>query len=80
MITEVFTASTFGVDAYIIREETHIEKGLFNFAIVGLPDSAVKESKERVAAALKNSMFHFPIRRYTVNLAPADVKKEGCGL
>jgi magnesium chelatase family protein len=79
MITEVFTASTYGVDAYIIREETHIEKGLYTFAIVGLPDSAVKESKERVAAAVKNSMFHFPIRRYTVNLAPADVKKEGSG-
>ena len=79
MITEVFTASTYGVDAYIIRDETHIDKTLFAFAIVGLPDNAVKESKERVAAAIKNSMFHFPIRRYTVNLAPADVKKEGSG-
>ncbi len=79
MITEVFSASTYGVDAYIIRDETHIENGLFAFAIVGLPDVAVKESKERVAAAIKNSMFHFPIKRYTVNLAPADVKKEGSG-
>ncbi|MCB0725857.1 MAG: YifB family Mg chelatase-like AAA ATPase [Ignavibacteriae bacterium] len=79
MITEVFTASTYGVDAYIIREETHIEKGLFTFSIVGLPDSAVKESRDRVAAAIKNSLFHFPSRRYTVNLAPADVRKEGSG-
>lgn len=79
MITEVFSASTYGVDAYIIRDETHIESGLFSFAIVGLPDSAVKESKERVAAAIKNSMFHFPLRRYTVNLAPADLRKGGSG-
>jgi magnesium chelatase family protein len=79
MITEVFTASTYGVDAFIVRTETHIDNALFSFALVGLPDSAVKESKERVAAAIKNSMFHFPIKRYTVNLAPADVKKEGSG-
>ncbi|HMS65481.1 MAG TPA: YifB family Mg chelatase-like AAA ATPase [Ignavibacteria bacterium] len=79
MITEVFTATTFGVDAFVVRVETHIDNGLFTFAIVGLPDSAVKESKERVAAAIKNSFFHFPVRRYTVNLAPADVKKEGSG-
>lgn len=79
MITEVFTATTYGVDAFAVRVETHIDNGLFTFAIVGLPDSAVKESKERVAAAIKNSFFHFPVRRYTVNLAPADVKKEGSG-
>jgi magnesium chelatase family protein len=79
MITEVFTATTYGVDAFVVRVETHIDNGLFTFAIVGLPDSAVKESKERVAAAIKNSFFHFPVRRYTVNLAPADVKKEGSG-
>ncbi len=79
MVTEVFTATTYGVDAYIVRVETHIDKALFAFAIVGLPDSAVRESKERVAAAIKNSLFHFPIKRYTVNLAPADVRKEGSG-
>lgn len=79
MITEVFTATTYGVDAFIVRVETHIERAVFSFAIVGLPDSAVKESKERVAAAIKNSLFHFPVKRYTVNLAPADVKKEGSG-
>ena len=79
MITEVFSAATFGVDAYIVRVETHVENGLFAFAIVGLPDSAVKESKERVAAAIKNNTYLFPIKRYTINLAPADVRKEGSG-
>ena len=79
MISEIYTATTYGVDAYIVRVESHIEKGLFNFTIVGLPDNAVKESRERVSAAIKNSMFHFPVRRYTVNLAPADVRKEGSG-
>ncbi|HAY34711.1 MAG TPA: YifB family Mg chelatase-like AAA ATPase [Ignavibacteria bacterium] len=79
MISEIYTATTYGVDAYIVRVESHIENGLFNFTIVGLPDNAVKESRERVSAAIKNSMFHFPVRRYTVNLAPADVRKEGSG-
>ncbi len=79
MISEVFTATTYGVDAFLVRVETHIDNSLFSFAIVGLPDSAVKESKERVQAAIKNSYFHFPIKRYTVNLSPADVKKEGSG-
>jgi magnesium chelatase family protein len=79
MITEVFSAATYGVDAFIVRVETHVENGLFAFAIVGLPDSAVKESKERVAAAIKNNAYLFPIKRYTINLAPADVRKEGSG-
>ncbi|KAA0209905.1 ATP-binding protein [Ignavibacteria bacterium CHB1] len=79
MISEIFTASTFGVDAFIVRVETHMEKGLFTFSIVGLPDSAVKESRERVSAAIKNSMLEFPIRRFTINLSPADIKKEGSG-
>jgi len=79
MISEIFTATTYGVDAFIVRVETHIDNALFTFAIVGLPDSTVKESKERVAAAIKNSFFHFPVRRYTVNLSPADIKKEGSG-
>jgi len=79
MISEIFTATTYGVDAFIVRVETHIDNALFTFAIVGLPDSTVKESKERVAAAIKNSLFHFPVRRYTVNLSPADIKKEGSG-
>ena len=79
MISEVLTATTYGVDAFIVRVETHIDRGLFSFAIVGLPDSAVKESRERVAAAIKNSGFEFPVKRYTVNLSPADIRKEGSG-
>jgi magnesium chelatase family protein len=79
MISEIFTASTYGVDAYIIRVETHIDRAVFAFSIVGLPDNAVKESRDRVAAAIKNSGFVFPPKRYTVNLSPADVKKQGSG-
>ena len=80
MASEIFTSSTFGVDAYIIRVETHIENGAHAFTLVGLPDNAVKESRDRVSAALKNSNFFFPaIKRITINLAPADIKKEGSG-
>jgi magnesium chelatase family protein len=80
MITEVFTAATFGVDAYIVRVETHIEPGLHSFTVVGLPDNAVKESRERVFAAMKNLGFYVPfIKRVTINLSPADIKKEGSG-
>ena len=80
MVSEIFTAATYGVDAYVIRVETHIEKGLHTFSVVGLPDNAVKESRERVSAAIKNSEFLFPaIKRITINLAPADVRKEGSG-
>jgi magnesium chelatase family protein len=79
MISEVLTASTYGVDAFIVRVETHIDRGLPGFSIVGLPDGAVKESKERVAAAIKNCDFVYPIKRYTINLSPADIRKEGSG-
>jgi len=80
MITEVFTATTFGVDAYIVRVETHIDNGLHNFSVVGLPDSAVKESRDRVMAAIKNTGLFFPfVKRITINLSPADIKKEGSG-
>jgi magnesium chelatase family protein len=79
MISEVFTASTYGVDAYLIRVESHIDRGLYSFSIVGLPDNAVKESRDRVAAAIKNSGFVFPTKRYTVNLSPADIRKQGSG-
>ncbi len=80
MITEVFTATTFGVDAYIVRVETHIDNGMHNFSVVGLPDSAVKESRDRVMAAIKNTGLFFPfVKRITINLSPADIKKEGSG-
>jgi magnesium chelatase family protein len=81
MITEIFTSATYGVDAYIIRVETHLEKAMEpRFSIVGLPDNAVKESRERIPAAIKNSNLVFPgLKRITVNLSPADIRKEGAG-
>ncbi len=77
MLSQTLSASTYGIDAFIVKVETHIEQGLFSFTIVGLPDSSVKESRERVNAAIKNSGFKFPNKKITVNLAPADIKKEG---
>ncbi|MBN2465955.1 hypothetical protein JXD38_10085, partial [candidate division WOR-3 bacterium] len=79
MLSRVLSASVFGVDGYIVTVETDITHGLSAFNIVGLPDAAVKESQHRVQAAIKNSGFTFPNRKITVNLAPADVKKEGPG-
>lgn len=77
MFAEVTSAALIGVDAYQVKVESHLENGLFAFTVVGLPDGAVKESRERISAAIKNSGFVFPQRRITVNLAPADVRKEG---
>lgn len=79
MYSRIFSASLIGIDSFIVDIETHLENGLPNFIIVGLPDSAVKESKERVSAAIKNSGFQFPAKKITINLAPADVRKEGSG-
>ncbi|HWP82522.1 MAG TPA: YifB family Mg chelatase-like AAA ATPase [Bacteroidota bacterium] len=77
MFAQVLSSTTFGVNAYLVEVEIHIERGLHKFFIVGLPDSAVRESSERVFASIKNSGFKFPKQRITVNLAPADIKKEG---
>ncbi len=77
MLSKIFTSATYGIDAYLIEVETNVEKNVPNFTIVGLPDNAVKESKERVITAIKNCGFELPSRRITVNLAPADIKKEG---
>ncbi len=77
MFSKIYSSSTFGIDATIVEVETHFEKQLPSIVIVGLPDSAVRESKERVTAAIKNSEFEFPLKKITINLAPADIKKEG---
>lgn len=77
MLSKVLSAAVQGIDAYLISVEVDIAAGLPMFATVGLPDAAVKESRDRVVAAVRNSGFDFPTRRITVNLAPADVKKEG---
>ncbi|MBE6727523.1 MAG: ATP-binding protein [Ruminococcaceae bacterium] len=67
----------FGIDSYMIKVEADVSSGLPAFDVVGLPDTAVKESRDRVRAAIKNSGFKFPTGRITINLAPADKKKEG---
>jgi len=79
MLATVYSSSVIGIDAYIVEVEVDISRGLPSFSTVGLAEGAVRESKERVKAALKNSGYHFPTDRITVNLAPADVKKEGSG-
>lgn len=77
MFAHLRSAATYGVDAHLVDVETHLDFNVPKFFIVGLPDNAVKESMHRVTAAIKNSGFKFPSRRITVNLAPADIKKEG---
>lgn len=77
MYSKVFSASVYGIDAFIVEIETHLDPAMPGMIIVGLPDSAVKESRERVTAAIKNSDLVFPQKKITVNLAPADVRKEG---
>ena len=77
MLAKVFSSALIGIDAILVDVEVDLAPGLPAFATVGLPDGAVKESKDRVKAALKNSGYDFPARRITANLAPADIKKEG---
>ena len=79
MLAKVLSGAILGVDGLLIEVEVDIAFGLPSFFTVGLPEGAVKESKDRVKAAVKNSGYEFPNRRITVNLAPADVKKEGTG-
>ncbi len=77
MFAKLFSSSTYGIKAYIVEVEIHCERKLPSVTIVGLPDSAIKESRERVTAAIINSGFEFPLKKITINLAPADIKKEG---
>ncbi len=77
MLSQVHSCCVIGIDGSLISVETDIRSGLPSFSIVGLPESAVKESRERVSAAIVNSGYDFPLRRITVNLAPADIRKTG---
>ncbi|MBN2468005.1 MAG: YifB family Mg chelatase-like AAA ATPase [Deltaproteobacteria bacterium] len=77
MLSRVLSAAVLGIDAYQVEVEVDIALGLPMFSTVGLPEGAVKESKDRVKAAIKNSGYEYPPRKITVNLAPADIKKEG---
>lgn len=77
MIAKTKSGGVMGVDGFLVEVEADLANGLPAFDIVGLPDAAVKESKDRVRAAISNSEMLFPTKRITVNLAPADIKKEG---
>mgnify|MGYP000897546721 CR=1 FL=1 len=77
MLAKVKSTGLFGINGYIVDIEVDITNGLPSFEIVGLADTAVKESRERVRSAIKNSGFDFPVKRITVNMAPGDMKKEG---
>jgi magnesium chelatase family protein len=77
MLSKIKSCALVGIDGYVVEVETDISSGIPAFEIVGLGDAAVKESKERVRAAIKNTGMEFPVRKITVNLAPANQKKEG---
>ena len=77
MVSKIYSSRVIGVDAYEVTVETDIGGGLPGFNIVGLPDAAIKESRDRIKSAIKNSDYSFPSKKITINLAPADIKKEG---
>ena len=77
MLATVLSSAMLGIDAYIVKVEVDVAGGMPSFSTVGLPDSAIKESRDRVTAAIKNSGFYFPPTRITANLAPADIRKAG---
>jgi len=77
MLARLRSAAVLGIEAYPVDVEVDLSNGLPSFSTVGLPQGAVKEGRERVTAALVNAGFEFPLARITVNLAPADVRKEG---
>ncbi len=77
MLSKTYTSAVVGIDAYFVNIEVDVSRGLPAIVIVGLPDQSVKEAKERVASAIKNSGFEYPPKKITVNLGPAGVKKEG---
>jgi len=77
MIARIYSSCVLGINACEVTVEADIGGGLPAFNIVGLPDTAIRESRDRIKAAIKNSGFSFPAKKVTINLAPADVKKEG---
>ncbi|NMA92308.1 MAG: YifB family Mg chelatase-like AAA ATPase [Firmicutes bacterium] len=79
MLAKVYSCALLGIEGIPLEIEVDLSGGLPAFELIGLPDPAVREARERVRSAIKNSGFEFPLRRITVNLAPADLKKEGTG-
>jgi magnesium chelatase family protein len=77
MLARVWSASIVGIDALKVGVEIDVSGGLPGIVVVGLPDTAVQESRERVKAALKNAGYAFPLRKIVINLTPADLRKEG---
>ena len=77
MLASAFTCAVVGLEGYIVQVEVDISPGLPQFTVVGLPDAAVKEARERVRAAIRNTGCEFPMRRITANLAPANLPKAG---
>ena len=77
MLARVWSASLIGIESVKVGVEVDVSGGLPAITVVGLPDTAVQESRERVRAALKNSGFAFPVRKIVINLTPADLRKEG---
>ncbi len=77
MFFKIISAGTSGIEGYVVEVEADITKGLPGFSLVGLPNAAVKESKERIKSAVSNSGFRYPSKKIIVNLSPADIKKEG---
>src|ERR1700689_4998714 len=77
MIAKVESACLIGLEAAHVQVEVNLAKGAPTFSMVGLPDASVREAKDRVVAAIRNTGFEFPSRRITVNLAPATLRKEG---
>jgi magnesium chelatase family protein len=77
MLAKIYSAAVYGIDAYEVEIEVNAGRGEIKIVIVGLPDTAVKESQDRVTTAIQNSGYYWPRGRTTINLAPADIKKEG---
>src|SRR5689334_24654840 len=77
MIAKIESACLIGMEAARVQVEVNLAKGFPSFSIVGLPDAAVREARDRVVAAIRNTGYEFPVRKITVNLAPAELRKEG---
>lgn len=77
MLSKIISAAVVGIDGFPVHVEVDLSPGLPTFSTVGLPDASVREAKDRVAAAVRNAGYDFPVRKITVNLSPADIRKEG---
>lgn len=77
VLSVLYSSTLHGLDAYVVRVEVDVSNGLPQFAIVGLPDASVREAQDRVRTAIRNSGYEFPVKRITINLAPAELRKEG---